>query len=362
MKWGIIGSGHVAYEIAYAIKSVSNNIIVAVSSRTQANADEFGKILNIPGVYNKYQQLIDDPEVEIVYIAVPNTHHAQIMKECLEKGKHVLCEKPFTINAKEALEIKELANKRGVFCMEAFWTRFHPSVEKVRKLISDKEIGAVKMIRGSFGHNTTSKRAHDLSAGGGALLDLGFYPISLAYTFLGRPDKITGNLAMGKSGVDVQAVVNLKYPDAGLVTIMCSHETNLDNEFIIFGERGSIKIRAPFYRSSTIEVISYPLPQAVEGERKILVPRNYFILPVFGRYAPFVIDQIRRFLPSKSKKIVSPFEGNGYKEQILHVYDCIRNGKTESPLHSLDTTIGVLRILDEVRANEKFIYPSEITL
>jgi dihydrodiol dehydrogenase / D-xylose 1-dehydrogenase (NADP) len=359
LHWGIIGTGVVAFELAYAIQSVKGNEIVAVSSRSKAKAHFFATHLKIANVYDSYNDLIKNQDIDIVYIALPNSFHAEIIKLCLENGKHVLCEKPFTINAEEAKEIRALSKEKKLFCMEAYWTRFIPSVQKLLSLIKEDHIGKIKMICGSFGNISHQQRNFDLAAGGGVLLDLCIYPIALTHAILGKPDEVTGSLTLGPSGVDVQASVGLKYKNGALASLTSSYLANLNNEFIVYGEKGSIKVCAPFYRSSTLEITYFATPGAPEPNTGLSARRNYFNLPSALKFTPFLVEQIRRILPAKSKRMIIPFKGNGYQYQIIEVNDCLDANKTESDLHSLNTTIEVMEILDAVRKQADFKYPKE---
>jgi len=358
LRWGIIGTGEVAYDVGYAIEYIKGNKIVAVSSRKEENAETFARTIGGAKVYADYHDLIKDRDIDIIYIATPNSLHYETMKLCFENGKHVLCEKPLTLNARQAEEIQRSAASAGKFCMEAMWTRFIPSIRKALELAKAGKIGEIKMIKGSFGARLVRGSRFDLNQGGGALLDLGVYLVSLTYLFLGMPDEIHGQMAIGKTGVDEQTSAALKYKNGALALLSCSFRTDMDNEIMIFGEKGSIKIGPPFYRTSRVHLSESP-PVMTETNTTLTAKRNLYNYPFFMRFAPFIKENLAGLAGRSSKKLLIPFEGSGYHYQILEVNKCISKGNLESELMPISHSAAVLRIMDAVRKSCGLHYPNE---
>ncbi|HSJ66758.1 MAG TPA: Gfo/Idh/MocA family oxidoreductase [Anditalea sp.] len=359
LHWGIIGSGTIAYELAYAIQSVDNNIIEAITSRTNTKAKSFAEAVNVKKVYATHQELLEDNAIDIIYIAVPHHLHAALIKDALKHGKHVLCEKPFTINAAEADEITRLAEDQKLFCMEAFWTRFIPSVEKVKSLLEEGHIGKVRMVRGSFGHMAFSQKELNPLHGEGVILDLGIYPVALTFALFGKPNEIQSSKSLSPSRADIQASIILKYGEGLIANLSCSYVSELDNEYVIYGDKGSIKLAAPMYRSSIIEINYFGgLPKVSVDDNPVHV-KNYFNMPSIFKTTPYIKSKVKRYLPSKAKTIFVPFEGSGYQYQIKHVAECIAKGLIKSPVNPLEHTVEVLHILDTVRNSEKSPNPNK---
>lgn len=361
LHWGIIGSGTIAYELAYAIQSVDNNVIEAITSRTNAKAKSFADAVSVKKVYATYKELLEDKTINIIYIAVPHHLHAALIKDALKLGKHVLCEKPFTINAVDADEIRKLAEEQKLFCMEAYWTRFIPSVEKVKDLLSEVHIGKVRMVRGSFGHMAFFQKELNPLHGEGAILDLGIYPVALTYALFGKPQEVNSSKSLSSTGADIQASITLQYDEGLIANLSCSYVSELDNEYVIYGEKGSVKLAAPMYRSSIIEINYYGGEPQVSVDLNPVHVKNYFNMPSIFKNTPYIKSQVKRYLPSKAKTISVPFEGSGYQYQIRHVMECIAKGLIKSPVHPLEHTVEVLHILDTVRTSEKSPNPNKET-
>jgi predicted dehydrogenase len=332
LNWGIIGTGMIAYDVSKAIKLIPDNYLVAAASRDKETLKAFSEINNINKIYDHYDDLIKDSEVNIIYIAIPNSLHADVIEMCFMYGKHVLCEKPLTLNANQAKKIKRLGQSSERFCMEAMWTRFIPSFQKVCSLIKEGSIGDIKMIRGSFGQIINQKRCLDL---------------------------IVGNLTIGNSGVDEQASISLKYRNGAIASLNCSYQTKLDNEYTIFGESGRITICSPFYRSSKLRII-----RSADTGRKMkhlqsTEARKWYSNTAALKILKKLAKVSRKVIRYNSNKLTIPFEGNGYNHEILEVNNCLKSQQIESKVMPLDDSIAVLQIMDEVRKKWNLIYPSE---
>lgn len=237
----------------------------SVSSQRPERAREFATCFRAARAHDTLDQLVRDDDVDVVYIATPHHLHRQHAVACLDAGKPVLCEKPFALNAAETGQIVEHARRSRRFCMEAMWTRFHPLVLKVRSMVQAGEIGTVRMLTAEFGHPTPydpRSRFFDLGSGGGALLDRGVYPISLAYFLLGPPAEITGRASIGATGVDEQDAMVFTYSTGALAMLAASLRSHLRNEAVIVGTHGQIRIHEPLYAPHRVSIRRFEEPSA----------------------------------------------------------------------------------------------------
>lgn len=322
-RWGILATGSIADAMAYALRTVPEAELVAVASRSQATADAFGERWGIPRRYADYAQLAADPQVDVVYIATPHNLHAANMQLCLAAGKHVLCEKPLTLNAAQAAAAAESAQRHGRFLMEAVWMRFLPAVEQVRRWVADGAIGAVRLIQADFCFHRPfdpTHRLYDPALGGGALLDLGIYPLSLATMLLGFPQAVHGQAQIGRTGVDEVNAITLTYADGALAQLTASMTLDRPREAFVLGSRGAIRLHDPFFRPDRLTLHQY-------GR----APEEHHI----------------------------PFHANGYPHEVEEVHACLRAGLTESPRLPLAETVRLLALMDELRAQWGVVYPDE---
>lgn len=322
-RWGILAPGNIARKFVTGVQALADHEVIAVGSRDQARADAFADEFGIRNRHASYEALAADPEVDAIYVATPHPMHKENTLTSLRAGKHVLCEKPFTINAAEAQVIINEARERKLFLMEAMWTRFIPLMAEVRRLIADGAIGKVRMVSADFGYRAgfrPESRAFDLALGGGALLDVGVYPISLASMLLGTPDRITGLADLGQTGVDEQSAFILGYPGGELAILYTAVRTSTPQEAIIMGENGMIRIHPPFW-----------------------IP-NKMTLTIAGRGA---------------QDVEIPYEANGYNYEAAEVANCVRAGKLESDIMTLDESLSIMQTMDAIRAQWRMKYPME---
>ncbi|RIK43496.1 MAG: dehydrogenase [Chloroflexi bacterium] len=322
-RWGILAPGNIARKFVTGVQALADHEVIAVGSRDQARADAFADEFGIRNRHASYEALAADPEVDAIYVATPHPMHKENTLTSLRAGKHVLCEKPFTINAAEAQVIINEARERKLFLMEAMWTRFIPLMAEVRRLIADGAIGKVRMVSADFGYRAgfrPESRAFDLALGGGALLDVGVYPISLASMLLGTPDRITGLADLGQTGVDEQSAFILGYPGGELAILYTAVRTSTPQEAIIMGENGMIRIHPPFW-----------------------IP-NKMTLTIAGRGA---------------QEVEIPYEANGYNYEAAEVANCVRAGKLESDIMTLDESLSIMQTMDAIRAQWRMKYPME---
>lgn len=323
LRWGIIGTGSICRKFAEGLRDAKGAELVAVGSRTMDRAEEFGQDFDIPHCHGSYADLVADADVQAVYIGTPHVAHADNALQAIEAGQAVLCEKPFTLNAAQARRVVQAARAKGVFCMEAMWTRFLPSIVKLRQMLSENVLGEVRMVLADFGFRGPTDPNHRLlnpELGGGGLLDVGVYPISLASMVLGSPEDVASLAEMGPTGVDTQAGVVLRYPGGKLAVTACGVRTKTPHEAWILGTQGRVKLHAGWWGGSPMTWF----PEGADPEE---------IAPV---------------------KV-----GNGYNYQAEEVARCIAAGKTESAVMPLDETIAIMDTLDKVRSGWGLTYPGE---
>jgi len=323
IRWGIVGTGRIAQFFARGLSILPDAQLVAVGSRTKDAADKFAGMFSIPRRHPSYADLANDPEVDAVYIATPHNLHKENTIMCLRAGKAVICEKPFAINTREAEEMIRVARETGRFLMEAMWTRFLPVLVKVRELLAQGAIGEVRMVEADFGFRTDFNpkgRLFDPELGGGGLLDVGIYPISLAWMIFGKPKHITSTAHLGQTGVDEQMAVLLSYDQGQIAICSAATRTNTVQEAYIYGTDGYIKLHSQWWK----------------GERLTMAQSGKDLQ---------VIDL--------------PLEGNGYNYEAAEVMRCVRAGKLESDTISLDETLAIMGTLDQIRAQWGLKYPME---
>jgi len=261
--------------------------------------------------------------VDVIYVATPHIFHKENCRLCLNAGKSVLCEKAFAINAKEATEMIRLAHERRLFLMEAMWTRFLPILAKLRELLAARVIGEVQTLIADLGFRADFNPRSRLFApelGGGALLDVGVYPISLASMIFGKPVQITGAAQTGATGVDEHSAMILRYPTGQLALLHATLRTNPEGGGVILGTNGRIKIHPPLYQPSGLTVS--------------------------------VKDQADRVIPAE-------IQGNGYQFEANEVMQCLREGRSESSLMPLHETLTIMETMDELRSQWGLRYPTE---
>lgn len=323
IRWGILGTGNIAKRFAKGLAALPDARLAAVGSRTQAAADAFGDLFHAPRRHVSYADLAHDPDVDVVYIATPHHLHKENSLLCLNAGKAVLCEKPFTINAVEAAEVIRVARARRIFVMEAMWTRFLPLMVRLREMLAAGVIGEVRMLMADFGFRTDvdpRSRLFDPHMGGGGLLDVGVYPVSLASIVFGPPARITGMAHLGETGVDEQSAAILGYAGGQLALVSSAVRTSTPHEAHLFGTEGRIHIHRPWWMPRAMTLFRN------EGDGEV---------------------------------IEVPFEGNGFNYEAAEVARCLRAGRLESETMPLDETLSIMQTMDAMRAQWGLKYPME---
>jgi predicted dehydrogenase len=323
IQWGILGTGNIASQFAQALRLLPEAGLLAVGSRSQESADAFAGAHRVPRAYGSYEALARDPGVEVVYIATPHHLHKDNSLLCLEHGKAVLCEKPFTLDAREAALVVHTARAKGLFCMEAMWNRFVPIVRELDTLLSQGAIGDVRMLNASLGLPFAFNPQHRVFAppmGGGALLDLGVYPVSFALRQFGKPTRITSHAVMGETGVDEQLSILLDFPEGRQATLGASLRNRLQNDAALLGTRGMLHLHEPLNCPSTL---TWTPTRAIGGTDTPLQPPRTLTRPVLG---------------------------NGYAHEAVEVMRCLREGLLESPLMPLEETLLIMHTMDAIQA------------
>ena len=319
LRWGILGTGRIAGTFAEALAVLPEMELAAVGSRSSGAAKAFAAKHKAARTHETYEALARDPDVDAVYVATPHPFHVDHTILCLRSGKAVLVEKPFAMNEREALEMVQVARREKRFLMEAMWTHFLPAVERAFALVKQGAIGELRMVQADFGFRAPfdpKGRLFDPALGGGSLLDVGVYPVSLATRLFGEPTKIQSAAVMGKTGVDEQASMLLEYGEGRQALLASAIRAETGHAAVLAGSEGRIRIEAPFWKSQKLTL--------------------------------------------KEETIDLPFRGNGYPHQALEVGRCLAEGLTESPAMSLDFSLSVMRTLDAIRRPWGLRYPADL--
>ncbi len=320
LRWGILSTGVIAKNFAETARRMGGVELAAVASRSAQSAEAFGEAHGIPKRYASYEALAADPEVDIVYVATPHSRHYEDMKLLIGAGKHILCEKSFTTDAAQAVEVLRMARERGVFVMEAFWTKLIPVYREVERLIADGTIGEVRSVTAQYGYTTGREaRKFDAALAGGTLLDIGVYAIGFACMMLGYSfDDVLSQLILNDAGTDATDAILLRRGRA-VAQLTCGIGFNMPTHGAVYGTKGHIDI-----------------PEFKNPERVTLF--------VDGE-APRVIEH--------------PFEVNGYEYEIREAERCVSEGRLQSELMTWEQTVSVMRIMDEVRRQNGMRFPFE---
>ncbi len=311
LRWGIAGPGRIADKVAGDFAYVEGAELAAVGSRSHERAEAFARRHGAVRAHGSYRALLDDPEVDVVYICTPHAQHRDLAVAALRAGKAVLVEKAFTVTVAGAEEVIATARETRTFAMEAMWTRFQPVLVRMRQLLDAGEIGEVRTVEADLGvvHEfDPTDRLFDPALGGGALLDLGVYVVSFAQWVLGAPERVVAHGRLGRSGVEEDAALLLAYPDGVTALLTTSLHTPMPGSARILGTTGWIDVLPRFHHPS-----------------RIVVHRS-------GQTA---------------EEITAGPTGGGYSHELREVTRCVRAGRIESPAMSLADTLAVQRILEE---------------
>jgi len=312
-NWGIIGSGGIAREFVRDFAFTSGHQVLAIGSRTQESADGFSQEMSVPRAYGSYERLVADPDIDAVYVATPHPNHLSATLLALNAGKPVLCEKPFAMSADETRTMIEKAREKNLMLMEAMWTRFLPHIIHIRSLLADQALGEIMTVEADHGQwfaQDPNFRLFNRDLGGGALLDLGVYPISFAHMVLGIPQSITAASTKAFTGVDGQTSAIFSYQSGAQAVLTCSLNGATPCKAVITGTLGRIEIDTRFYAVSPYRII-------MRNGDVTEYPRNY--------------------------------EGRGSREEAIEFARCVREGLLESPMMKLSETLQIMESMDEIR-------------
>lgn len=324
IRWGILGAGGIAGKFAADLIRTPGNALAAVGARQADRAADFAASYGAPRSYGSYQELVSDPDLDVVYIATTHPGHHEQALLAIGAGKAVLIEKPVCLNAADTREVFAAAAAAGVFAMEAMWMRTNPLIRKAQELVAGSAIGELVSVRAELGLGRpfdASHRLYDLANGGGALLDLGIYPVTFGWIFLGRPESVAVTGTLAPTGSDATVAMQWSYPDGRDAQLWCSAPVNAPFRALVVGTEGWIRTEGRFYRPSALTVMMGGLESRIDD-------------PLGG-------------------------DTNGYGPEIAEVARCLRAGLTESPLVPAADTIAIMELLDGARAELGVRYPGE---
>ena len=352
VRWGILGAGQIAKKFTAALKQLPDARLVAVGSQSPERAESFGQEFGAPKRYASYAELANDPQIDVVYVATRHPGHNRNALLALGAGKAVLCEKPFALNASQARAVIEFARGKKLFLMEAMWTRFFPLMVKLREMLREKVIGEARMLIADFGFRAEfdpASRLFNPADGGGALLDVGVYPVSLASMIFGAPAKITSLARLGQTGVDEESAVLLQHAGGELAMLGCALRTNMPQEAVILGRSGQIRIHSPWWRPHSMTLTIDQDQKRAERKKHLR-----FNLPFARAISLSVIAHV-----GSENTLELPYEGNGYGYEAAEVMRCLRAGKVESSVMPLDESLSIMQTLDAIRAPWGLRYPGD---
>jgi predicted dehydrogenase len=321
LHWGILATGGIAHAFTSDLRTAGLDV-AAVGSRSNESARAFADQYGIPHAHGSYEDLVADPDVDIVYIATPHPGHVDNALLALDHGKHVLVEKPFTLNADQAAAIRDRAAEKGLLAMEAMWTRYLPHMVRIREILAAGTLGEVRMVSADHTQKLPTDPQHRLNAlelGGGALLDLGIYPVSFAIDVLGLPETITASARLSDAGSDAEVATVFVHPGGTLSTTVSSSRAAGMNVAQIVGTAARIEIDRVWYTPTTFRVVG---PDGA------------------------VIEEFD-----------GSVDGRGMQFQALAAERLIAAGATSSDVLSIDDTVAIMGVLDEIRRQIGVVYP-----
>lgn len=323
VRWGILATGWIA-DLFVRDLQLTGHRVTAVGSRTQQAADSFAKQFQIPRAHGSYEALVSDPDVDIIYVATPHPMHAAHAIMALDAGKHVLVEKPFTINAAEARRIVDLASAKNLVVLEAMWTRFLPHMVRIREIVASGTLGQVYSVIADHTRDLPSDPKHRLNAlelGGGALLDLGIYPISFAWNILGKPEEITAMARFKDTGADAEVATIFRHANGAISTTLSTSDNGGPNVASILGTEARIDIASVWYEPTSFRVID----------------RNDNVIEEYA----------------------SAVDGRGMQYQAEEVERLVGAGKLSGEILPPEESVSIMETLDAIRAQIGLRYPTE---
>ncbi|MEM9885521.1 MAG: Gfo/Idh/MocA family oxidoreductase [Bacteroidota bacterium] len=326
INWGIIGPGKIAKKFATDIRVVKNARLHAVASRSLEKAQEFARTFAAPHAFGSYEDLLTCPDLDAIYIATPHTSHHDHALLCLEAGLGVLCEKPFAVNEQQVQAMVQKAKEKEVFLMEAMWTRFLPTMSKTKTLLKEGVIGDLLSIRADFGFKApydSKNRIFNPNLAGGALLDIGIYPVFLALFLMGYPDEINVVARIGETGVDEEIGIIFNYHNGQMAHLHATVLAKTNTEAFIYGRKGTIHLPERWFNPTDIVLSFYD--------------------------------------DRPSEKITFDYQSGGFEYEIEAASQAMLLGKAESEKMPLRFSIQLIRLLDAIRREIGLVYPMEVS-
>ena len=311
-KWGILGPGRIAAKFALGLREVKDAELYAIGSRSPEKAAQFAKEWKAKRSYGSYKEMLQDEELDVVYIATPHVFHYEHTLLCLKHKKAVLCEKPLAINKAQVEEMIAAAKKENVFLMEAMWTQFLPHFGFVMEIIKSGEFGMIRNLKADFGFKAPfdpAGRLFDIKLGGGSLLDIGIYPIFMALSALGKPEEITAKASIGSTNIDEDCDVVFHYSNGVKAEIGSSIIKDTPTTAVIIFEKATVTINSRFHEPSSVTI-----------SRKNDVETKVFEV-----------------------------SSNGYNFEAEHVQEMLKKGRIESDQMTFSKSIDLIELLDKVR-------------
>ncbi len=314
INWGIIGLGKIAHQFAQDINRTDNANLVAVGSRSIDKAKSFAALYHAGSYCDSYKKVAQDSNVDIIYIATPHSFHFEHTLLCLQHDKAVLCEKPMGLDSDEVIQMTQLAQSKGLFLMEGLWTRFMPATQLVLDQINQGTVGSLQYIKADFGFKVNAgpeSRLLDKFKGGGALLDIGIYPLFLCRLLLGDPIQLQASAIMADNGIDLMTAIVASYTENTKAILECSFISQTPTEAYIYGTKGFVKMHRKFHQAHQIAIHTYN--------------------------------------DATTKVYEVPYNGNGYIHEIEHVHKCLQEGQQQSHLLSHELSIKLSQDMDRVK-------------
>lgn len=322
-NWAVLGCGKIARKFSSDLELLPNANLYAAASRDLERAQEFASEAGFAKAYGSYEEMVKDPEIDVVYIATPHSFHHEHAMLCLNHKKAVLCEKAFAINKKEAEEMVACAKANNTFLMEAFWTMFQPSFRKAMEIVSSGELGKLKMVRSDFafkGPYDPQKRLYNIALGGGSLLDIGIYPVFAALTALGKPESIKSMADFSPTGSEESIGMLFRYPGGEMASLFSSFASQSPVQTEYWCENGYLVLNTRWHAPTSLTV------SKAGGEIKTW--------------------------PSMHR------EGAGYQYEAEHVMRCLDEGRIESGIMSWQLSLDIMDTLDKVRKDAGIHFPA----
>ena len=323
INWGILAPGKIAGKFVRELNRIPDARLIAVGSRNVRRAEEFKRRHGAQYAFGSYEELAACPEVDIIYVASPHSLHLKHTLLCLHYGKHVLCEKPMGINYSQVKQMTEAAHSSDCFLMEGMWTRFLPAMKKTVELAENGAIGDVVMLEADFGFRATyhpESRIYNPLLGGGALLDIGIYPVFLALILFGMPEDMSAHSILADTGVDAQTTLQMKWQTSRLAQLHCSFLADTEVTARVYGTDGYLYLPPRWHEAKTVHLCN----------KRGIVQSFHF-----------------------------EDENPGYRYEIEEIHRCLRRGARESSLLPWSFSLSMIRLMDEVRKQTGVIYPMD---